>query len=170
MAKIHQGVIAYQTTGSEVGRPWHLALLGEASGKAGHPEEGLSLLAEALTLAHTAGGCNYEAELYRLQGKLTLQQVNVQRSTFKGEDSLGPSVQRQESQAEACFLKAIEIARRQQAKSWELRAVTSLARLWQQQGKQKEAHQLVAEIYGWFTEGFATKDLQEARALLGEFS
>jgi len=108
--------------------------------------------------------------LYRLQGKLTLQQVNVQRSTFKGEDSLGPSVQRQESQAEACFLKAIEIARRQQAKSWELRAATSLARLWQQQGKQKEAHQLVAEIYGWFTEGFDTKDLQEARALLGEFS
>ena len=70
--------------------------------------------------------------------------------------------------AEACFLKAIEIARRQQAKSLELRATTSLARLWQQQGKQKEAHRMLSEVYGWFTEGFDTKDLQEAKALSEE--
>ena len=71
-----------------------------------------------------------------------------------------------EAEAEGYFLKAIEIARRQQAKSLELRAVMSLARLWQQQGKQKDAHQMLAKIYGWFTEGFDTKDLQEAKALL----
>ncbi|MBI3798434.1 MAG: hypothetical protein HY268_15910 [Deltaproteobacteria bacterium] len=71
-------------------------------------------------------------------------------------------------EAEACFLKALEIARHQQAKSLELRAVISLARLWQRQGKREEAHELLAEIYGWFTEGFDTKDLQEAKALLEE--
>jgi predicted ATPase len=71
-----------------------------------------------------------------------------------------------QKEAEEYFLKAIEVARRQQAKSLELRATTSLARLWQQQGKQKEAHHLLAEIYHWFTEGFDTKDLQEAKALL----
>ncbi|MBI3801357.1 MAG: tetratricopeptide repeat protein [Deltaproteobacteria bacterium] len=73
-------------------------------------------------------------------------------------------------EAEACFLKAIEIARKQPAKSLELRAMTSLARLWQQQGKKDKAHQMLAEIYGWFTEGFDTKDLQEAKALLDELA
>ena len=72
----------------------------------------------------------------------------------------------QESEAEECFLRAIEVARKQQAKSWELRASTSLARLWQQQGKTAEAHKLLSEVYNWFTEGFDTKDLQEAKALL----
>src|SRR5262249_52998277 len=75
-----------------------------------------------------------------------------------------------ESEAEACFLKAIDIARKQQAKSLELRAATSLARLWQQQGKQAEAHKLLSDVYNWFTEGFDTKDLQEAKALLDELS
>jgi len=79
------------------------------------------------------------------------------------------SIHRSE-EAEACFLKAIEIARQQQAKSWELRATMSLSRLWQQQGKRKEAHALLAEIYGWFTEGFDTKDLQDAKALLEELA
>ena len=81
-----------------------------------------------------------------------------------------PQPQPRRSEAEACFHKAIEIARRQQAKSLELRAAMSLARLWQQQGKRDEAHQMLAEIYGWFTEGFDTKDLQEAKALLEELS
>ena len=71
-------------------------------------------------------------------------------------------------EAEACFLQALEIAQRQQAKSWELRASTSLARLWQQQGKRTEAHKLLSDVYNWFTEGFETKDLQEAKALLDE--
>jgi len=73
-------------------------------------------------------------------------------------------------EAEACFLKAIEIVRKQQAKSLELRASTSLARLWQQQGKKKEAHILLSEVYNWFTEGFGTKDLQEAKVLLDELA
>src|SRR5215475_14320636 len=98
-----------------------------------------------------------EAELYRIKGALTLAQSRV--------PGLGVSVQKE---AEECFWKAKEIARQQSAKSWELRAGISLARLWQQQGKQQEAHQLLAEIYGWFTEGFDTKDLQEAKALLEE--
>ena len=75
-----------------------------------------------------------------------------------------------QAEAEGYFLKVIEIAQHQQAKSWELRASTSLARLWQQQDKKKEAHKLLADIYGWFTEGFETKDLQEAKALLEELS
>jgi len=82
----------------------------------------------------------------------------------------GASPKSQVEEAEECFLRAIAIARRQQAKSLELRATTSLARLWQQQGKQKDAHQMLAEIYGWFTEGFDTADLQEAKALLEALS
>jgi adenylate cyclase len=80
--------------------------------------------------------------------------------------TVGDAHPTEESEAEACFLKAIEIARKQQAKSLELRAATSLARLWQQQGKTKEAHEMLSEIYSWFTEGFDTKDLQEAKALI----
>jgi predicted ATPase len=101
----------------------------------------------------------YEAEIYRLKGELTLQQARVQ--------GLASSVQ---EEAGVCFHKAIEIARRQSAKSLELRAVMSLSRLWQHQGKKDEARQLLAEIYGWFTEGFDTKDLQEAKALLAELT
>ena len=111
----------------------------------------------------------YEAELYRLKGTLTLQQFNVQSSKFKVTSPQHPTPNTQaEAEAEACFLKAIEIARQQQAKSLELRAVMSLSRLWQRQGKKDEARQMLAEIYGWFTEGFDTKDLQEAKALLEE--
>ena len=94
----------------------------------------------------------YEAEIYRLKGELTLQ------SQAAGQT---PKVEE-----EACFQKALDVARQQQAKSWELRAATSLARLWQQQDKQAEAHKLLSEIYNWFTEGFDTKDLQDAKALL----
>jgi len=134
-------------------------LLAEAYGKAGQAEEGLVALAEALTVVDKSGERFCEAELYRLRGELTLAQSRVQR--------LESSVQKE---AEACFHKAIEIARRQQAKSLELRAVMSLSRLWQQQVKKSEAHQLLSEIYSWFTEGFDTRDLQEAKALLEELS
>jgi hypothetical protein len=113
----------------------------------------------------------YEAELYRLKGQLTLQKFQVSGSTFQvtNPQSLVPDPQT-EAEAEACFHKAIEIARRQEAKSLELRAVMSLARLWQQQNKKDEARQMLAEIYGWFTEGFDTADLKEAKALLEELS
>jgi hypothetical protein len=98
------------------------------------------------------------------------RQSSVQSLESSVKTGLGSSVQGLESEAEGCFLKAIEIARRQSAKSLELRAVMSLARLWQQQGKRREAHNLLAEIYGWFTEGFDTKDLQEAKALIEELA
>jgi predicted ATPase len=125
----------------------------------GQREEGLTLLAEALAAAHRTGERWCEAELYRLKGELTLQST-VQGSTFK--------VQSLQTEAEECFQKAIDIARRQQAKSLELRATMSLARLWQRQGKRAEAWQLLGDVYGWFTEGFDTADLQEAKALLEE--
>jgi len=108
----------------------------------------------------------WEAELYRLKGELTLQrQFQVPGSKFQITDPrfLNPDSQ---SEAEVYFLKAIEVARKQQAKSLELRATVSLARLWKQQGKREEARQMLAGIYNWFTEGFDTKDLQEAKALL----
>ena len=110
----------------------------------------------------------YEAELYRLKGELTLQsKIQGPKSKVTCPQPLTPNPQA-EAEAEACFQQAIAIARRQQAKSLELRAVMSLSRLWQQQGKKEEARQLLAEIYGWFTEGFDTTDLQEAKALLKE--
>ena len=113
------------------------------------------MLVEALAQVEKTGERWYEAELYRLKGQLTLQsQVESHKSKVE--------------EAEECFLKAIEIARHQQAKSLELRAAMSLARLWHEQGKQKEAHALLAEIYHWFTEGLDTRDLQEAKALLEE--
>ncbi len=110
----------------------------------------------------------YEAELYRLKGELVLQSgVQCSASETPSPQPLTPSTQ---AEAEACFLKAIEVARKQQAKSLELRASTSLARLWRQQDKQQKAYKLLSEIYNWFTEGFDTKDLQEAKALLEELS
>jgi predicted ATPase len=109
------------------------------------------MLAEALAAVDKTDF--YEAALYRLKGELLLGQT-------------APDA----SQAEVCFQQALSIARRQQAKSWELRAAMSLARLWQQQGERQEAHDLLAPIYGWFTEGFDTADLQEAKTLLAELS
>ena len=156
---MRQGLAARRALGAELWWTYYLALLAEASGKARQGEEGLSLLTETLTTVEKTGERFYEAELYRLQGELTLQQSSVQ--------GLGSSVQKE---AKAYFHKAIDIAHRQQAKSLELRAVMSLSRLWQQQGKKEEAHRMLAEIYGWFTEGFDTKDLQEAKALLEELN
>jgi class 3 adenylate cyclase/predicted ATPase len=166
IGQMRQGLAAYRATGTELGRPVLLASLAEAHGKAGQAEEGVAVLAEALAVVDKTGECFYEAELYRLKGELTLQ-VGSQKSKGKSQKSLTLDSQ---SEAEAYFLKAIEIARKQQAKSLELRAATSLARLWQHQGKNAEAHKLLSDVYNWFTEGFATKDLQEAKALLAELS
>jgi len=125
------------------------------------------MLAEALGLVQKTGDRWWEAELYRLKGELTLQKLPVASSQLSviNPQPLTPTPHT-ETDAEACFLKVIEIARRQSAKSWELRAVMSLSRLWRQKGKKDEARQMLAEIYGWFTEGFDTQDLQEAKALL----
>ncbi|HET8669370.1 MAG TPA: hypothetical protein VFM05_01730, partial [Candidatus Saccharimonadales bacterium] len=122
---------------------------------------------EALHTVQQLEERTHEAELYRLKGELTLQKFSVQGSTFKVKNPHS-AFSNPQLEAEECFLKAIEISRKQQAKSLELRAVTSLARLWQSQGKRNEAHLTLSEIYNWFTEGFDTKDLQEAKALLEE--
>jgi DNA-binding winged helix-turn-helix (wHTH) protein/tetratricopeptide (TPR) repeat protein len=156
LAQLRQGVADSRAAGgTPVG--FH-GLLAEASGKVERPEEGLSILAQALVSVDKSGRRHYEAELYRLKGTLTLQsQVPSPKSKV-------------EQEAEEYFLKAIEIARRQQAKSLELRAAMSLSRLWQSQGKKEEARKMLAEIYGWFTEGFDTADLKEAKALLEELA
>jgi predicted ATPase len=151
MAQMREGVAAQQSVGVRLHIPGALGSLAEAQAKAGHPEEGLSTLAEALALVEQTGERHWEAELYRLRAELLLTQ---------GEDA----------EAEASFHKAIEVARRQHAKGWELRATTSLARLWRKQGRVGEARQMLAEVYGWFTEGFDTLDLKEAKALLEELS
>jgi adenylate cyclase len=149
IVQICRGVAACRATGTEVWRPYDLALLAEAQEKRGRAEEGLRTLAEAFTLMDKTGERCWEAESHRLKGEFLLRQ----------DVSNAP-------QAETCFHQALDIAHRQQAKSLELRAVMSLARLWQRQGKRAEARELLAPIYGWFTEGFDTADLQEAKALL----
>jgi predicted ATPase len=132
---------------------YSLALLAEAHGTMGQPEAGLTVLTEALALVDTTGERWYAPELHRLKGELLLQQSSDNQA-----------------EAETCFQQAISTARSQQAKSLELRAATSLARLWQQQGKRQEAHDLLAPVYNWFTEGFDTADLQDAKALLDELA
>jgi class 3 adenylate cyclase/predicted ATPase len=157
---MHRGLSEWRAMQAELWQPYFLALVAETYGMMQRVDEGLSMVVEALAVADKTGECFYEAELYRLKGALTLQSKSSPREvTGKSQTSL-------EAEAEECFWKAIEIARHQQAKSLELRTVMSLSQLWQQQGKQKEAHELLSEIYGWFTEGFDTKDLQEAKALL----
>ena len=146
--------------------PDSLALLAAVYKKRGQAEKGLNVVAEALARVEKTGGRLWEAELYRLKGELTLQKFQVSGSKFQVPKSPESEVRSPESEAEECFWKAIEIARKQQAKSLELRAVMSLAHLWQNQGRKEEAHEMLSEIYGWFTEGFDTKDLQEAKALL----
>jgi predicted ATPase len=176
IVQMRQGLAAYRSTGAEAVRPYYLALLAEVYGQRGQADEGLKVLAEALATVNNTEEHEYEAELYRLKGELTLAQSQTSLGQVKtGQDKSKetdprPLIPDPQGEAESCFLKAIEIARQQQAKSLELRASTSLARLWQQQGKKIEAHKLLSEIYNWFTEGFDTKDLQEAKALIEELS
>jgi predicted ATPase len=164
IAQIRQGLAAAQATGAEFFRPYYLALLAQAYQTVGQPEAGLIVLAEALIQAERLGERFWEAEVYRLKGELLLK--------VEG-GGLGRSVveeTKDEESPERCFLKAIEIARRQKGKSLELRATVSLGRLWQRQGRKDQARQMLAELYGWFTEGLDTVDLQQAKALLEELS
>jgi class 3 adenylate cyclase/predicted ATPase len=153
IAQIREGFAAWRATGAGVAWPWFLALLAEAYGTVGQLEEGLRAVEEALAAVQHNEEGHYEAEVYRLKGELLLQQ----------------SAAHQEA-VEANFQQALAVARRRQAKSWELRAAMSLSRLWQRQGKPEDARQLLAEVYGWFTEGFETADLREAKALLDALS
>jgi predicted ATPase len=151
LAQIREGMAFELSLGIRCYWPGALCSLAEAQAKAGYPEEGLAALAEALTFVEETGEGYYEAESHRLRGELLLQ---------RGDGA----------EAEASFHKAIEVARRERAKSWELRATTSLCRLWQQQGKPEKARQHLAGIYDWFTEGFDTPDLKMAKMLLEELS
>jgi len=148
MAQMRQGLAAHRATGAESHRPFFLALLAEACGRAGQVEEGLSVLTEALAAVDTTGERVYEAELYRLKGELLQKQATAMGA------------------AEECFRHAVSVARQQSAKSLELRAVMSLSHILKAKGKTAEARQMLTEIYAWFTEGFDTADLQEAKALL----
>ncbi|HET6328567.1 MAG TPA: protein kinase [Planctomycetaceae bacterium] len=151
IAHLRQGLAAWVATGSETYRTYFLALLADTLGRDGQIGEGLSVLAEAQALMHSTGEGFHGAELYRLQGEFLLRKETGE-AAFRD--------------AEACFRRALEIAQQQQAKSLELRAAMSLARLYQTQDRQEEVRPLLAACYGWFTEGFDTHDLQQAKALL----
>ena len=171
LAQLRDGMARYRAIGSELARTSYLALLAEALGEAGQLSEGLNVLAEALTVANLTGERFYEAELHRLKGELLLMQATGEKDRLSAEALRTRSAERPAiSAAETCFLRAIDIARQQEAKSWELRAVMSLHRLRRKQGKPKESQQLLREIFDWFTEGFDTVDLREARALLEDSS
>jgi predicted ATPase len=156
IADIRKGLDSLQAMGTKLQCSHSLALLAEALASAGQAEEALDVLAEALAHAEETGEGYYEAEIYRLQGELLLVQDN--KAGAEARIHL----------AERSFQHAIQVAHRQKARSWELRAVMSLARLWQRQGRQEEAREMLAEIYGWFLEGFDTADLREAKALLSD--
>jgi class 3 adenylate cyclase/predicted ATPase len=181
IAQIRQSLAALTATGARTFESDYLALLAKSYGVMGWEERGRRVLTEAFKRINKTGECWYEAELYRIKGELTLQKSEVRgpKSEVSRSQSLDPKAQ---SEAEACFLKSIAIAQKQQAKSLELRAVMSLVRLRQQQALEyesrntdhvtrtrlDEAHRMLSEIYNWFTEGFDTKDLQEAKGLLEE--
>jgi predicted ATPase len=151
IAQIQEGLAASRATGSELSRPYFLCLLAEACTKSSRLDDALSALTEARAAADEHEDRHYEAEIHRLKGELLLKQGVANAE-----------------EARSCFQRAIEVARKQSAKSLELRATTSLARLLDKQGRRGEARTMLAEIYSWFTEGFDTADLKEAKALLDE--
>jgi predicted ATPase len=179
IAQVREGLTAYRATGAALLGPYFLSLLAQAHATTGQAEEGLRVLAEALAMVQNTGERWWEAELYRLKGEFILKQaVGRERpptapanATVGAEVNMGVYSRRPLfTEAEACFQRALDVARRQGAKSLELQAAISLARLWQRQGERAEARQLLFEIYDWFTEGLDTVALQEARALLKELS
>jgi predicted ATPase len=169
MAKIRQGLESLRIHKIDLGRSTDLAMLAQAYGRTGQPKEGLHVLGEALAVAHNNAEGFYEAELYRLKGELLLQS-GTEGLEFDASPTHDALCTLDVEEAEACFRQAISLARRQSAKSLELRAVMSLCRLWQHQGKRAAARQILKEIYSWFTEGFHTPDLQEAQVLLEALS
>jgi len=152
IVQIHQGLEAIKATGTWCWHIHYLSMLAEAYKRAGHIEDGLATIEESLALMEKTGQRYFDAELHRIKGELLRMK------------------DRDESEVESLFERAIDVARKQKAKSLELRATMSLARLWQKQGKEKEAHKRLAEIYNWFTEGFDTQDLKDAKALIEELS
>jgi class 3 adenylate cyclase/predicted ATPase len=153
LARMRTGFAAAEATGTKMMRPMFCALLAQAYGEVGQLDEAWRTLSDTLDAIEESGQRHYEAEAYRFRGELHLHQAHADVE-----------------QASISFQRALDIARHQQAKSWELRAATSLARLWRDQGRRAEAHDLLAPVYGWFTEGFDTADLKDAKALLEELA
>jgi tetratricopeptide (TPR) repeat protein len=153
IVEMNEGLRDYRATGAGIGQPYFLSLLAEAHERTGRFEDGLRTLREALAIVNEHDEGQPEAELNRLMGELLLKQ----------NESNAPEARR-------CFERAIDIARKQSAKSFELRATTSLARLLVSQGRREEGRAMLADIYNWFTEGFDTADLKDAKALLNELS
>jgi predicted ATPase len=153
MAQIRQGIAARRADQGALHIPYYCTMLADVCDHLGHLADGLQALAEAHTLVEQHEDCWWEAEVYRLRGVLLLQQSGTPQAD-----------------AEAWLQRALDVARRQQAKSLELHAAMSLARLWQRQDRRTEAYELLAPVYNWFTEGFDTADLQEAKALLEQWS
>ncbi len=151
IGQMRQALAAVSAIGREAHAPYFRALLAEALGQVGQAEDGLDLLDEALAFIDKTSERFWEAEVYRLKGELLLMRSAKNRAA-----------------ADAAFNQAIAIARRQEAKVLELRATTSLARLWGERNKRAQAQALLAPVYGWFTEGFDTADLKEAKVLLDE--
>jgi predicted ATPase len=151
LAQVRQGLAAWWTTGAAMLVPYLCTVLTNVAAHFGHTEDGLQALAEAHTLVEQQEERWWEAEIHRLRGVVLLRQPGTPQA-----------------EAETWLQRALDVARRQEARSLELRAAMSLSRLWQQQGKRAEAYALLAPLYGWFTEGFDTADLQEAKALLDE--
>jgi predicted ATPase len=147
--KIRQAIALYRATGTKIQSTHHLSLLAQALAACGHYSEGLAVLREAADLIEETGERYVEAEIHRLKGDLVLAGNG-------------------RAEAEACYVRALEVARSQEARSFELRSATSLARLWGEQGRNAQARELLAPVFGWFTEGFDTADLKEAKALLNE--
>ena len=153
IAQIQEGLAASRATGLELWRPYFLCLLAEAYMETGRLDDGLSALMEGLAKAEEHEDRHNQAGIHRLKGELLLRQ----------DDSNA-------AEAQSCFQRAIEIARKQSAKSLELRATMSLARLLDKQGRRDEALAMLTDIYGWFTEGFDTADLKDAKALLDQLA
>ena len=148
---ITSALSTYRSTGASVFMPWYLSTLARAYAKLGQFDDAWRCVREALTMAETTKERWFQAEVHRFAGEIALK-----------------SSQPDAAKAEGYFERALTVARQQQAKSWELRAAMSLARLWRSQGKPQQARELLAPVYGWFTEGFDTRDLKEAKDLLDE--
>ncbi len=153
IAQLQEDLAASRATPAELNRPYFLTMLAEVCMKTGRLDDGLSALSEALAAADEHENRAFEAEMHRLKGELLLRRNDLNAA-----------------EAQSCFERAIETARKQSAKSWELRATMSLARLLASQGRRDEARAMLAEIYGWFTEGFDTADLKDAKALLDQLA
>ncbi|MCA1557417.1 MAG: hypothetical protein LC731_02625, partial [Acidobacteria bacterium] len=158
--------------GAELARPNFLSMMAEVQGIYGRVDEGLATVRDALSIAERTGECAKASMIYNVKGELLLKKLELQSSPLSTTptDDADSEAETLVKEAEESFLNAIRVAREQNARSWELRATISLFRMLQKRGRDEEAREMLSQIYGWFTEGFDTPDLKDARALLKELS